>query len=137
MRSTSGIVVLVASILLSNVIWSTQLLMDYKAVRQSDEVTIYEQRFKGLKKALPPHAVVGYISDRPVADMRFDSDESAKYYIAQYALAPILVDYSTNHRFVVGNFHNSRNVHKAVSDKPLIPIKYFGNGTMLFQRSDE
>src|SRR5215831_10688439 len=59
-----------------------------------------DDRFAGIKVALPNRGLVGYIGE---------SGPAAKgdYYLAQYALVPLIVDDSPNHVFVVGNFPNS------------------------------
>jgi hypothetical protein len=85
--------------------------------RQSDE------RFAELRTMLPESGVVGYVGESgPAAD--------GSYYLAQYALAPLVVDRSANHALVVGNFATSQ-----VSQSPaenLRLLKDFGNGVLLF-----
>ena len=84
-----------------------------------------EQRFAALKPALPQHGVVGYIGD---------STTPADYYLAQYALAPLIVDHSPNHPLVIGNF--------LLSSAPSVPsanlhlVRDFGNGVLLFANED-
>ncbi len=72
---------------------------------------------------LPESGVVGYVGESgPAAD--------GSYYLAQYALAPLVVDRSANHALVVGNFATSQ-----VSQSPaenLRLLKDFGNGVLLF-----
>lgn len=83
-----------------------------------------DQRFAALRTDLPSRGVIGYIGA---------NNESAisDYYLAQYALAPLVVDRSINHPLVVGNFTEST---------PLPPkldlIKNFGNGVLLFRNKD-
>jgi hypothetical protein len=82
-------------------------------------------RFAELKALLPEHGVVGYIGD--------SNDATADYYLAQYALAPLVVEHSLNHPLIVGNFpalpqstgHNLRI------------IRDFGNGVLLLAPKDE
>lgn len=80
-----------------------------------------DQRFAALKQALPQQGIVGYVGN---------ADSPADYYLAQYALAPLVVDHSSNHSLVVGNF--------SVSPPPaLLPDHLrlgqdFGNGVLLF-----
>lgn len=109
------------------------LLSSFRLVHSSlnsgsfDHVTkLSDERFAALKTELPPRGVVGYLGD---------SGESATsdYYLTQYALAPLVVDRSTNHELVVGNFPNGR--------LPQFPsrlevAKDFGNGVVLLTNKD-
>lgn len=79
-------------------------------------------RFAALKAELPKRGVVGYVGgtgDSSVAD----------YYLAQYALAPLVVDESPNHTLVVGNFPASQ-AKATFFDLQL--VREFGDGVILF-----
>lgn len=84
-------------------------------------------RFSGLKAALPQRGVVGYVGDAGEAD-------AATYYLAQYALAPLVVDRSTNHPLVIGNFY-SNSAPPAFEKLRL--MRDFGNGVLLFSGEDQ
>ena len=55
-----------------------------------DLLSTNERRFDGLRKMLPPHGVVGYISDRQ-GEAGNDPSFFENYYLTQYSLAPLLV----------------------------------------------
>jgi hypothetical protein len=56
------------------------------------DISEQEKKYKKLREILPVTDVVGYISDD-------QKDENAgRYYIAQYALAPIIVTRSLNRK---------------------------------------
>lgn len=81
-----------------------------------------DERFAQLKKRLPANGVVGYIGE---------SGDSATpdYYLTQYALVPLVVEDSTDHELVIGNFPSSQ--------PPKIPqtlrlVDDLGNGVLLF-----
>jgi hypothetical protein len=82
-----------------------------------------DERFRALKAELPQRGVVGYIGETgnlAVGD----------YYLAQYALAPVVVDRSGNHPLVVGNFPaGSPPGDETLS---LHVVKDFGGGVLLF-----
>jgi hypothetical protein len=84
-------------------------------------------RFARLKAALPQRGVIGYVGD---------SGESgvAPYYLAQYALAPLVLDRSPNHPLVVGNFPLRPPAHSVVN---LRLVKDFGDGILLFAGEDQ
>lgn len=82
-----------------------------------------EQRFAALKSSLPERGVIGYVGE-PGADAMGD------YYWAQYALAPLVLDHSTNHPLVVGNFVQTAGTGPGRGNLQL--IKDFGDGVQLF-----
>ena len=86
-----------------------------------------DQRFSALRAALPERGVVGYSGEPDTAAL-------ADYYLAQYALAPLVVDHSPNHSLVVGNFRAGT----PVSEPPdgLRVVRDFGDGVLLFGGKD-
>lgn len=85
-----------------------------------------DQRFSALKARLPTSGVIGYIG-KP------GESASPDYYLTQYGLAPLVVDFSPNHSLVIGNFPSS--------GVPVIPpgltlVEDFGDGVMLFAAKD-
>jgi len=89
------------------------------ARRRSDE------RFAGIKAALPQRGVVGYVGDSP--------GTFADYYLTQYALAPLVVDYSADHPLVVGNFpKGAQDAARRTVARNLELIRDFGDGVLLF-----
>ncbi len=81
-------------------------------------------RFAALKAALPTRGIVGYIGE--------SGDPVADYYLAQYALAPLVIDHSVNHPLVIGNFPGSF----AGTPDHLRLLTDFGNGVLLFANQD-
>lgn len=85
----------------------------------------YLRRFDELKKALPARGVVGYV------DNRADNPLGPGYYYAvQYALAPLVVERSTERNLVVGNFTSAAVTSQYPAN--LVPIRDFGQGVILF-----
>jgi hypothetical protein len=80
-----------------------------------------DQRFAEVKASLPERGVIGYLGERG-ALARGD------YYLAEYALAPLVVDDSPNHPLVLGNFPDS----PLPAPANLRLMKDFGNGVALF-----
>lgn len=109
------------------------LLSSFRLVHNSlhasspdDVARLSDQRFAALRDALPSRGVIGYLGE---------SNDSAtpNYYLTQYALAPVIVDRSTNHKLIVGNFLSTR--------PPRLPsalqvVKDFGNGVVLLINKD-
>ena len=85
-----------------------------------------DQRFTAMKGTLPDRGVIGYIG----AD---DMDGTADYYLAQYALAPRIIDRSSGHPLVIGNCpHGSPQLPPS----GLTLVKDFGDGVLLFSNKD-
>jgi len=84
-------------------------------------------RFARLKAALPQRGVIGYVGDAGESGV-------APYYLAQYALAPLVLDRSHNHSFVVGNFPSGP---PATSVENLRLRTDFGDGVLLFADEDQ
>jgi len=86
-----------------------------------------DQRFAALKAWLPERGVIGYIGEPGVAAV-------GDYYLAQYALAPLVIDHSPNHRLVVGNFPSSQTPRSPSENLQL--VKDFGDGVLLLATKD-
>jgi len=82
-----------------------------------------DQRFAALKAALPDRGVVGYIGESGTSG-------TADYYLAQYALAPLVVENSPNHALVMANFPSANPVSFAAN---LELVTDFGDGVLLFR----
>ncbi len=131
LAAKTGLALLISFALLSNLHWLLQGAFDPDFPRR-DRISQYERRFEGLKKILPPHGVVGYLSDRQAQDIRFD-DRTIEFYLTQYALAPLIVTYSAERELVIGNFGTSRVDPEIFKERNLTLARDFGNGVMLFR----
>jgi hypothetical protein len=82
-RVRSGIILIMALALLSNV----RALLDWIEFDLSfvghDDISKFESKFAGAKSKLPQNGIIGFRSDHP--------DDLAQYYQTQYTLAPIVV----------------------------------------------
>lgn len=82
-----------------------------------------DERFAALKAALPKTGVIGYIGEPGDPGV-------GEYYLAQYALTPLVVDSSLNHAIVIGNFpHDST---PRIMPGNLHLVADFGHGVLLF-----
>ncbi|MBI3781729.1 MAG: hypothetical protein HY278_11840, partial [candidate division NC10 bacterium] len=101
-RVTIGIILLMLFVLISDVRLLKETVSLDASSMGSDTITRYEKRFDGLKKILPPYGVVGYITDAEAEDATFND-----YFLAQYALSPVIVVNSPDRELVVGNFRDA------------------------------
>lgn len=84
-----------------------------------------DQRFAGLRASLPQQGIIGYVGD---------PGDLPAYYLAQYALAPLVVDRSSDHPLVVGNFADSQTANLPSAHLEL--VKDFGHGVLLFANKE-
>jgi hypothetical protein len=124
-RNTAAILIFVACCLLSTV----RLIRDAPNpfhLKADDISQRSDQRFAALQETLPNQGVFGYIGE---------SVNSAlpDYYLAQYALAPRVIDRSPDHPLVIGNFPSSAPTPPSSC---LRLIQDFGNGVLLFANQD-
>ena len=96
-----------------------------------DGITLYEQRFEVLRKVLPTHGIVGYITNKRCEEVLKNVDTASHYYLTQYALSPIIIDNNPDHDLVIGNFDNHHS-YKMLENREL--IKDFGRGVLLLKR---
>jgi hypothetical protein len=96
-----------------------------------DPGTLNETRFAQLKKKLPSTGVIGYVADDR------DIDKSVawrRYAMTQYALAPLIVERTTDHELVLGVFKDVNAMPARVAGTDLLVIEEFGEGVVLFKK---
>jgi hypothetical protein len=95
-------------------------------LRQDDISKRSDQRFAVVKTRLPASGVIGYIEES-------GDSSTPDYYLTQYALAPLVVDRSTHHAIVIGNFPRSQP-----SNLPpkLRLVEDLGSGVLLLAGED-
>ena len=103
-----------------------------QSLMEPDIVTRSEQRFHGLRAVLPKSGVVGYLSDA-----RGPMEKTRSYYLAQYALAPVVIAQDTNHELVVGNCASALGVARLASASGLKVVRDFNNGVALLRRESQ
>jgi hypothetical protein len=107
-RVRTGIILLMALALLSNV----RLLLEWIDFDLSfigqDNVSKFERKFEGARTKLPSNGIIGYRTDTP--------DDLALYYLTQYTLAPVVVARIPAQQYVI---NVSRDVNSS-EDKPYL-----------------
>lgn len=125
MRMTAGVLLFIACCLLSSLrlVYTTP---NPARLQVEDVAQRSEKRFAALKTQLPKRGVIGYIGES-------GNWGTEDYYLAQYALAPLVVERSKNHPLVIVSI-------SMVPPKPdtsgLEFVKNFGNGVELFSNKD-
>jgi hypothetical protein len=100
-----------------------------------DNVAQFDRSLRELRKMLPQKGTVGYIAAKPAGDILDDADETRRYYLTQYSLAPLVVTLGTAPSLVIGD--SAGGAISGVQDSGLVLLRNFGNGVMLFRKSSE
>jgi hypothetical protein len=106
-RVKTGIILIIALALLSNV----RALLDWIDFDFSfighDDISKFETKFEGVKSKLPANGIVGFRSDHP--------EDLAQYYLTQYTLAPVVVARIPGQKYVLSLKRDDLNVSEEYS----------------------
>jgi hypothetical protein len=105
-------------------------IIDFPCNSVTLNISRYEERFLQVKKMLPASGVIGYVTD----SYNYDYDSLSRIYVAQYALAPLIIVRSSKPSFIIGN-HGEKfagKINNPNSDISLLVT--YGDGLMLFRR---
>jgi len=94
-----------------------------------------EKRFDDVKILLKNEHIIGYTDEAfgPI-DYR-DGKRFEPYYLAQYALAPLILEADiTSYRYVLGNFKEDFFYQNIAGKTGLRVVQNFGNGVVLFEK---
>jgi hypothetical protein len=127
-RVKLGVLLLLVLTALLNNLFFVRLTRSASSPFGQDYVSPADERFASLKTDLPAHGVVGYTSDETDVNER-----TKKYYLAQYALAPLIVVNNTDQTLVIGDF----NKEEAAVIGNLVLLKRFENGVVLFRQPEK
>jgi hypothetical protein len=122
-----------AAIAIASSFW---LLLDLVAVlskeTQSFGVDAFEKRFELLHKDMPPHGVMGYVSDNPAND---EVTSQGEFYLTQYTLAPVIIKPSTEEPLEIANFHTAKPNADLLKAKHLVDVRDYGNDVHLYRNT--
>jgi hypothetical protein len=134
-RIKVGIITLILFTLFSNIRLLFHQIISFKPKSiGEDYISLSEKRFTALKKALPPHGAVGYLTDVYPEKIAVNAMAMAGYYAARYSLAPIVIANTPEKKLVVGNFQNIKGYPQIYKKYGLVPVKNFNNGLFLLRR---
>jgi hypothetical protein len=103
----------------------------FKLVRQPpppDQDALYIARFDEIKRALPARGVVCYVT---TSDDSFTAKKN--YFLAQYALAPLVVRTTADCDPLIGDFPASSI--PPLDSRRFVVLRNFGNGLTLLGRN--
>lgn len=139
-RSKAALILLIAVAVYANLNLLYTRVPLYAELKQTDPVTIHEQRIEQIRRVLPPSKVLGYVTT--VENEKIFLDERnflnveflAQYYLTQYTLAPVFVYNSSDYPLVVGNFLDGPADPAWIREKKLTPRHDFGDGLILYRK---
>ncbi len=137
-RVKAGMIALILFTLFSNMqlLFKQIISFDSKSIGE-DYISLNEKRFTGLRKALPAHGVVGYLTDVSAEKIAVNATAMAGYYAARYSLAPVVIANTPEKELVVGNFHNIKGYPHMYKKNGLVPVKNLNNGLFLLRRETQ
>lgn len=97
-----------------------------------NQISLYEEQLLELTPYLPKSGAIGFIADPQLAP------EMIKFYIGltAYVLAPLKIEESTSHQFIIGIFPLS-DIHPLILDtNNFIILKHVEYRIILFKRND-
>ena len=125
----AALTLLVGSALQTNIV---NLVHLYRVIpAPEDFMARHDQRFEPLREALPKRGIIGYMSDAPN-----EYERELRRSLAQYSLAPLIVQAGTTQPLIVGEFTDPAAVARG-RELQLTVVRDFGNGLILFARGPQ
>jgi len=154
-RCILALLIMLAFVLSSSLLYLKSLSVPGSFKLNSDRISLYEKRFKGLRETLPARGAIGYVSDMPVGlsssdirELKRDSnsennridikklEKANKDYVwFQYIVSPRVVYPGTSQKHVVGNFSTPDIDYRDYIADHFALVEDYGNGVMLFEDS--
>ena len=98
-----------------------------------DFVSISEERLRTLRTTAPKTGEIGYVGDGNPGDALTAPEAVKKYYLMQYALAPLVVIPTMDKPVIVGDFNGSMNA--------LVPegytVHHLGQGIVVIEQKSK
>jgi hypothetical protein len=109
------------------------------AVASSDPAMRQERRLAKLRESAKAHGIsgaVGYLDDAPVGSPVDAPPRVQEYYLAQFALVPLVLDrVAAAHPWAIANFFTAR---RAIAVPPSWQVvEDFGDGVLLLHQSNQ
>jgi hypothetical protein len=92
------------------------------------EAGAYIHRFDAARKLLPPRGVICYLPDPHI-----EPNTTKDYFLAQYALAPLVLRTSSGCDLLIANY--DAESRQAIAPADYLPVEDFGNGVLLFRKA--
>ena len=101
-----------------------------KQSRDPNQIAAQTARLEGIRAVTPENAVLGYVTD--VA--RENIQAQVMFNVAQYVLAPRLIQHDTAHDWALGNFTHPADFAAVGRQYGLRVERDLGSGVILFRK---
>lgn len=130
LRAHIGVLLLLFYCLSQNVALLARSILGFVHGDHRDPVTAFENRFTNLHHTVVHTRRVGYVTDIP-------QDQPALwfqgYFLTQYTLSPTIVDNSTTHSLIIGNYSDA----SAFREARLPLLVDYGHGVVLLSGNEQ
>ena len=110
---------------------------DVAELKGDDMVTAWDKRLRKVRLLLPGHGVIGYLADWDIPNYKYGpSDQEVEFLLAQYTVAPLVLERGIQHDLVLGNFNDTGDPQKLQDVQNYFGIqliKAFSNEIFLFK----
>ena len=130
-----GIAIMIGIALIASIQRTQTTIMDLKRNNGANEITIWSERLSSIQADLPmEQRWIGYFSESDLPNRLAVRDEDTEYRLSQYVLAPILIEQSLNHAWVLVNFNENAEIQGIayLKKQGLKQVAAYGNGVYLF-----
>ena len=101
---------------------------------EKTDPTSYLSGLATAKSALPPDSILGYIADRPL-DFVHPSQDLALYYLAQFAVAPMLLDPRTERDIILANYSSPALLQQRLKTGDLVLVRALAPGQAILKQA--
>jgi hypothetical protein len=112
-----------------------------QGVSGDDMVTAWDKRLRKVRQILPKYGVVGYLADWDIPDYSYgSSDQEVEFLLAQYTVAPVVLERGAHHQLILGNFSDNGDPQKIENVQKQLDVKLiqpFSNEIFLFEGKTE
>ncbi|NLF50847.1 MAG: hypothetical protein GX577_06890 [Leptolinea sp.] len=110
---TSGLIILMALVLFSTYESFRSSVTASEGLDELDMVTAWDRRMRKIREILPDHGVIGYLADWDIPNVKYgSSDQEVEFLLAQYTVAPVVLERGADHDLILGNFNDSGETAK-------------------------
>ncbi len=93
-------------------------------VNGDDMVTAWDKRLRKIRPLLPEYGVAGYLADWDIPGAQFgSSDQEVEFLLAQYTVAPVVLERGKDHPIILGNFSDNGDPNKLTDVEATLGIR--------------
>jgi len=93
-------------------------------LKGDDMVTAWDKRLRKIRPLLPEYGVVGYLADWDIPGAQYgSSDQEVEFLLAQYTVAPVILERGKKHPVILGNFSDNGDTNKLLEVESTLGIR--------------